>query len=167
MSHFSVLKASRAVGEKGGSLFWWGRLALIIMKNYDRAREKCIWTSDSWGSMWLPRLCLATAKIWSDGQILSPIKENKGLYILEEQGWANPKDELKRDLSPSRLPPFIHCLLPPKPALCKLDYQEGCSFYLRSSLRSLDLPLFYLHGLVPSLSFSYRHSGLLFPILTT
>ena len=32
---------------------------------------------------------------------------------------------------------------------------------------SLDLSLFYFHGLFPSLSFSLRHSGLLFPILIT
>ena len=45
--------------------------------------------------------------------------------------------------------------------------QECCLFYLRFSLRSLDLPLFYFHGLFPSRSFSHRHSELLFPILTT
>ena len=31
---------------------------------------------------------------------------------------------------------------------------------------SFDLPLFYFHGLFPSLSFSHHHFGLLFPILT-
>ena len=40
-------------------------------------------------------------------------------------------------------------------------------FYLRSSLRSSDLPLFYFRRLFPSLSFSHLHSGLLFPILAT
>ena len=45
--------------------------------------------------------------------------------------------------------------------------QESCLFYLRSSLWSLDLPLFYFCGLFPSLSFSHHHSGLLFLILTT
>ena len=45
--------------------------------------------------------------------------------------------------------------------------QECCLFYRRSSLCSSDLPLFYFRGLFPSLSFSHRHSGLLFPILTT
>ena len=38
--------------------------------------------------------------------------------------------------------------------------QEGCLFYLRSSLWSSDLPLFYFHGFFPSLSFSHCHSGL-------
>ena len=32
---------------------------------------------------------------------------------------------------------------------------------------SFDLPLFYFRGLFPCLSFSLRHFGLLFPILTT
>ena len=45
--------------------------------------------------------------------------------------------------------------------------QECCLFYLRFSLQSLDLPLFYLLRLFPSRSFRNRHSGLLFPILTT
>ena len=45
--------------------------------------------------------------------------------------------------------------------------QECCLFYLRSSLQSLDFPLFYFCRLFPSLSFSHHHSGLLFPILTT
>ena len=45
--------------------------------------------------------------------------------------------------------------------------QECYLFYLRSSLRSLDLPLFYFRGLFPSLSFSHHHFGLLLPILTT
>ena len=41
---------------------------------------------------------------------------------------------------------------------------ECCLFYLRSSLRSSDLPLFYFCQLFPSWSFSQWHSGLLFPI---
>ena len=45
--------------------------------------------------------------------------------------------------------------------------QPGVLFYLKSSLRSSDLPLVYFHGLFPSLSFSHHHFGLLFPILTT
>ena len=45
--------------------------------------------------------------------------------------------------------------------------QECCVFYLRSSLQSLDLTLFYFRGLSPSLSFSHHHSGLLFHILIT
>ena len=45
--------------------------------------------------------------------------------------------------------------------------QECCLFHLRSSLRSSDLLLFCIRGLFPSLSFSHRHFGLLFPILPT
>ena len=45
--------------------------------------------------------------------------------------------------------------------------QECCLFYLKSSLWSSDLLLFYYHGLFLSLSFSHRHFELLFPILPT
>ena len=57
----------------------------------------------------------------------------------------------------------------PPPGLASVYWasQECCLFYLRSSLWSLALPLFYFRGLFPSLSFSHHHSGLLFPILTT
>ena len=44
--------------------------------------------------------------------------------------------------------------------------QEGCLVYLRSSLPSSDLPLFYFNRLFPSLTFSHHHFGLLFSILT-
>ena len=56
----------------------------------------------------------------------------------------------------------------PEPALCKLG-QPGGLFVLPEvlALGSSDLPLFYFHGVFPSLTFSHRHSGLLFPILTT
>ena len=56
---------------------------------------------------------------------------------------------------------------PPRLPCVNWASQESCLFYWRSSLWSSDLPLFYIHGLFPSLSFSHRHSGLLFPILTT
>ena len=61
------------------------------------------------------------------------------------------------------------CDFPPSLGLPCVNWarQECCLFYLRSSLWSSDLPLFYFHGLFPSLSFSHHHSGLLFPILTT
>ena len=45
--------------------------------------------------------------------------------------------------------------------------QDCCFFYLWSSLRSSELPLFYFCGLFPSLTFSHLHPVLLFPILTT
>ena len=91
---------------------------------------------------------------------------SKGSYILEVRGLATKKTQREEK------PPAQFWLLflyasspPPEPALCKLDSQEGCS--LRFSLLSLDLPLFCFCGLLPSLSFSHHHYGLLFPILTT
>ena len=53
----------------------------------------------------------------------------------------------------------------PPPGLPYVNWasQECCLFYLRSSLWSSDLPLFYFRGLFPSLSFSHPHSGLFFP----
>ena len=55
---------------------------------------------------------------------------------------------LPSPLSPSRLPPFTHLSPPHKPSLPYVNWasQEGCLFYLRSSLWSSDLPLFYFHG---------------------
>ena len=66
-------------------------------------------------------------------------------------------------------PPF-KCFLPPGPALCKLG--SARSAVLPEVLTPemgpfFDIPLFYFHGLFPSLSFSHLHFGLLFPILTT
>ena len=62
-------------------------------------------------------------------------------------------------------PPFICFFLP---WACPMQIglsQECCLFYLKSSLWSSDLPLFYFRGLFPSFSFSHHHFGLLFPIL--
>ena len=70
--------------------------------------------------------------------------------------------------TPGPLTPLFMCFSPPPgPALCELGYLECCLFYLRFSLWSSALPLFYFHGLFPSLSFSHHHSVLLFPILAT
>ena len=62
---------------------------------------------------------------------------------------------------------YIFCLLLLSLPCVNLASQEGCLFYLRSSLQSSDLLLFYFCRLSPSLSFSHSHFGLLFPILTT
>lgn len=69
-----------------------------------------------------------------------------------------------------RLAPSLICFLPPGPALCKLGSDR--SAVLPEVLSQVlgpffDLPLFYFRGLFPSLSFSHRHFGLLFPILST
>ena len=45
-------------------------------------------------------------------------------------------------------------LLPLSLSCVNWSSQEGCLFYLRSSLQSSDLPLFYFRGLFPSLSFA-------------
>ena len=62
---------------------------------------------------------------------------------------------------------YMFFLLPLRLPCINWASQEGCLFYLRFSLQSLDLPLFYFRRLFPSLSFSHHHSGLLFPILAT
>ena len=62
---------------------------------------------------------------------------------------------------------YMFYLLPMSLPYVNWASQEGCLFYLRFSLGSSDLPLFYFHGLFPSLSSSHCHFGLLFPILTT
>ena len=74
----------------------------------------------------------------------------------------------ERPPGPILAPLFIYFLLLP----LSLPYvnwasQEGCLFYLWFSLQSSDLPFFFFPRLSPSLSFNHRHSGLLFPILTT
>ena len=63
------------------------------------------------------------------------------------------------------------CVLSP-PRVCPMQIglsQECCSPRSPHSgpRSSFDLPLFYFRGLFPCLSFSLRHFGLLFPILTT
>ena len=62
---------------------------------------------------------------------------------------------------------YMFFLLPLGLPCVNFASQECCLFYLRSSLRSSDLPLFYFPRFFPSLSFSPCHFGFLFPILTT
>jgi len=94
--------------------------------------------------------------------------ENKGKYILEAWGHADPKDTERRE-RPLAFWLLFLCffLLPLSLPYVNWANQEYCLFHLRSSLRSSDLPLFCFRRLYPSLSFSHCHSGLLFPILTT
>ena len=69
-----------------------------------------------------------------------------------------------------RLAPPFTCFLLPGPALCKLGSARRAVLpeVLTPALGPFfDLPLFYFHGLFPSLSFSQPHFGVLFPILTT
>ena len=79
------------------------------------------------------------------------------------------KEERDREITRDRGPrPFGSSFYvfspPPEAAVCKLG-QPGGLFVLPEVLTLV--PLFYFHRLFPSLSFSPRHSGLLFPILTT
>ena len=101
--------------------------------------------------------------------------ENKGKYILEAWGHEDLKDPKRRERESVRERPlalwllFLYVFLFLRLGLPSVNWasQECCLFYLRSSRQASDLPLFYFSGLFPSLSFSHRHSGLLFPILTT
>ena len=65
---------------------------------------------------------------------------------------------------------YVFFFSPPGPVLCKLGLVRSAvlSEVLTPVLRpSFDLSLFCFRRLLPSLSFSHRHFGLLFPILTT
>ena len=55
---------------------------------------------------------------------------------------------------------YVFFLLPLGLPFVNWASHECCFFYLRSSLRSSDLPLFYFCGFSPSLSFSHHHSVL-------
>ena len=101
----------------------------------------------------------------------SVLLENKGKYILKAGRLADPKDTKRRETESEPWPFgssfYMFFLLPLSLPYVNWASQERCLFYLRSSLRSSDLPLIYFRSLCPSLSFSHRHSGLLFPILPT
>ena len=96
---------------------------------------------------------------WTDQFYL----ENKGKYILKVWGHADPKDVKRREREREKesehageapalwlLFSYIFFL---SLGLAYADWvsQECCLFYLRSSLWSLDLPLFYFCGLFPCL----------------
>ena len=118
---------------------------------------------------------------WTDQFYL----ENKGKYILKAWGHFDPEDVKRIETDRQRnieresvcahvgeRPPalwllFLCFFLPLGLPYVNWASQECGLFYLRSSLLSWDLHLFYFHELFPSLSVSHRHSGLLFPILTT
>ena len=94
--------------------------------------------------------------------------ESKGKYIHKAWGHADPICKKKGEAWPS-FGSFFYTLflLPLGQSYVNWARQECCLFHLRSSLWSSGLPLFYFCKLFPSLSFSNRHFGLLFPILTT
>ena len=82
---------------------------------------------------------------------------SKGKCILEVWGWANWKDAKRREAPGSILVPLFICffLLPLSLPYVNWASQEGCLFYLRFSLWSLDLPLFYFYRLFSSLCFPF------------
>jgi len=90
----------------------------------------------------------------------------------EKREWERARAHMRvcrrEPCPPGPLAPLFICFfLPLDLPYVNWASQECCLFYPRSSLRASDLPLFYFHGLFPSLCFSHHHSGLLFPILTT
>jgi len=103
---------------------------------------------------------LQTQKTWTGERQKASMWERESARArqsVRERQWERARE------SPGPLAPLFICFFLP----LGLPYvywasQEYCFFYLRASLWSLDLPLFYFHGLFPSLSFSHRHSGLLF-----
>ena len=77
-----------------------------------------------------------------------------------------PTQRCKEKREPGPLAPLFMCFsLPPGLPYVNWASRECCLSHLRSPLLSSDLRLFYVRGLFPSLPFSHRHSGLLFPIL--
>ena len=119
-------------------------------KNLKRRMDQCY---SSWMGQWVLQL--------------SFIYKVKGNTSSRCEGMLTQKTQREERPGPI-LAPFFKMFFPP-PGLPYVNWasQERCLFYLRSSLQSLDLPLFYLCGLFPSLPFSLGHFGLLFPILTT
>ena len=87
--------------------------------------------------------------------------------VRERERQSTHTHTCRRELpAPSPLAPLFLCFFLPDLPCVNWASQECPLFCRRSSLWSSDLPLFYFHGLFPSLSFSLCHSGLLFPILT-
>ena len=144
-----------------------GFIKIIFKRTLDQLRLK-VYPKDMMmsGECVFPQFCLITMKIsnngpalqLSDGSVLQLhvtaqfYLENKGKYILEVWGHSDPKDTKSRETEP---PPFgssfyIFFFPPPGPAYVNWGSQKCFSFYLRSSLWSLDFALFYFHRLFPS-----------------
>ena len=129
------------------------------------------WHHICWETLSFPRFCLATAKIWSDRwtSVTAVLfgKQRKNASSRREGGPTQKTGREERPTAQSWLL-FLYFISPPPELPCiNWASQESCLFHLRFSLQSSDLPLFYFHGLFPSLSFSHHHSGILFSILTT
>ena len=108
-----------------------------------------------------------TDQCYSSGVQLSFISKVKENTSSRHEGMPTQKTQREERPQPNFGPSFY--VFSPPLGLPYVNWasQKCCLFYLRSSLQSSDLPLFYFCRLFPSLSFSHCHSGLLFPILTT
>ena len=98
--------------------------------------------------------CSKNLKWWTD-QCYSSILFGKQRKI---HTWSlrtgRPKRSEERSPGLILAPLFIFFfLLPLSLSYINLASQEGCLFHLRFSLQSLDLPLFYFHGLFPFFAF--------------
>ena len=112
--------------------------------------------------------CSKNLKQWTNRCYSSVLlgKAKDSIHLRSEGGSTQKtREERPQSFQSSSFYTFVSSLL----SLPYVNWaiQKGCLFYLRSSLQSWDLPLFYFHELFPSLSFSHCHFGLLFPILTT
>ena len=107
-------------------------------------------------------------KLWTD-QCYSSVLLGKTKYSTPLRSEGGPTQKIKRGEALILLGFLLLyiCILPLGPPYVNWARQDGCLFYLRPSLGSWDLPLFYFCWLFPSLSFSHHHFGLLFPFLTT
>ena len=138
------------------------------------APNHCRWWVQAWncwGSVRFPWFCLAAAEVWSDRR--TSVIAQCYWQAKENTSWrweGRPTRKMGREEKPQiNFGSSSYMFFLPYLSLSHVNWasQEGCLFYLRSSLRSLDLPLVYFGGLFHSLSFSHHHFGLLFPILTT
>ena len=95
--------------------------------------------------------CNKNLKPWTDQCYCSVLlgKTKASTHLRSEGG---PTQKILREASGSNLAPLFKCFFSsPGPALCKLGQPGVLFIYLRSSLRSLYLPLFYFRGLCPCL----------------
>ena len=123
------------------------------------------WTDQCYGSQ--TELYSATAPCTAQFYL-----ENKGKYILEAWGHANPKDAEKRERECTRERPPAFWLLflcfPPTRACRVYTGLAGVLFVLLEVLTLVPRTSFVLFSWAfPFLVFSRCHSGLLFAILTT
>ena len=77
------------------------------------------------------------------------------------RAWRPKRHKESQAPAPILVPLFLFLLLPLGLPYVNWASQECCLFYLRSSLQSLDLPLFYFCRLFRSLSFQFSSVQLL------